>query len=309
MARGFWTGLFHGGVVSGAALAALSLLSPMPKGDEPPAEAAPSEVVAPAETVTTPPQEAPPKAIAPQEARPEPAATAEAQTDTQPDAQPQPPSESVADRSERSPSAGAVDLPVGSEFGRGGDVAPQMPSPLAVPDGRMAPAEAPAVSAPAAEPAPVTVTGDNRRPQTEQAEGPALTVPEDGGAAPDLSRPDALALPDAPAMPQMGGVEAQDDAPARPAETEPQPAPSAETNAETATETEGATGSVEVASPASDAATNEGDNVPQPPQPAAEDASEDDAQTDLPAAPSLPSPSLDLSLPPDLSDLRKLERN
>lgn len=184
MARGFWTGLLHGGAVSIAALAALSLAAPVPQA-------------------------------------------------------------------ERDPVAEAVDLPVGSEFGRGGDVVPRVPAPLA--PGRPDGAEAPAVAAPASEPAPVAVTAAEPRPRPAgEGDGPVQGAPAAGEDAPRLDRPAALPQPAAPAAPGRTVADAPDAVPSIP-----------------------------------------------PDRPAAPP----------PATPALSAPALDLSLPPDLSDLQGLSRD
>ncbi|WP_237168584.1 hypothetical protein [Paracoccus shandongensis] len=182
MARGFWTGFLHGGAVSIAAVAALSLAAPVPQG-------------------------------------------------------------------ETDPVAEAVDLPVGSEFGRGGDVVPSAPAPLA--PGRPDQPEAPAVMAPTSEPVPVAITAAEPRPQPAgQGDGPVQGIPAAGEDAPDLDRPAALPQPAILAAPGRTVADAPDAAPAIPGD-----------------------------------------------QPAS------------PAAPGLPAPALDLSLPPDLSDLQGLSRD
>ena len=95
MARGFWTGLLHGGVVGIAALAALSLATPLPQPERAAMAPAPIRVA---------PQPAEPRSVQPRPADP-PAAEA-------PSSEP---------RTGGAPQTGKVDLPVGSEFGRGGD--------------------------------------------------------------------------------------------------------------------------------------------------------------------------------------------
>lgn len=168
---------------------------------------------------------------------------------SQPVSAPQPAaSRPVASRPGDAPQAGEVDLPVGSEFGRGGDIAPRLPASLA--DGRPMQPEAPAVMAPASEPAPVAVTIPDPRPQPLGGQdGPVQTAPAAGEDAPDLDRPAVLAQPVAPAAPDRAMADAPDAAPAMP--------------------------------------------------------------LDLPGnpAPGLPAPVLDLSLPPDLSDLQGLSRD
>lgn len=172
MARGFWTGLLHGGVISIAAVAVLSLAAPLPRPEAEPAV------------------EPTPQAV-PVEPRPAPQAG-------------------------DAPQAGSVDLPLGSEFGRGGDAAPRLPAPLTAE--RPVPAEAPAVMAPASEPAPVAVTAAEPRPQPAgEQDGPVQAAPDTGEDAPQLDRPAVLAQPSLPAAPDRAmAADAPDAAPAMP---------------------------------------------------------------------------------------------
>ncbi|MDN5568978.1 MAG: hypothetical protein L0G27_09605 [Paracoccus sp. (in: a-proteobacteria)] len=151
--------------------------------------------------------------------------------------------------------SGQMDLPVGSEFGRAGDLAPQAPAPIRSDDSNRV-AEPVAVPAPRAEPAPTPVTDDNARPETLAGDRmPAQTQPAPLDPAPDLQLPGAAG--DAPMARNLPGL-----APDAPQDSLPQLS-----NGTAATE---------------------------------------DA---MDPAPRLPSPGLDLSLPPDLTDLRKMERN
>lgn len=151
--------------------------------------------------------------------------------------------------------SGQMDLPVGSEFGRAGDLAPQAPAPIRTDDSDRMP-EPVAVPLPRAEPAPTPVTDDNIRPETLAGDRmPAQAQPAPFDPAPGLQLPGAAA--DAPMARNLPGL-----APDAPQDSLPELS-------------------------ASSAAT-------------------DDA---MDPAPPLPSPGLDLSLPPDLTDLRKMERN
>lgn len=281
MARGFWTGVVHGGLLCVASLAVLSLLAPGPQGTVPGGPAvAPgagsSEDVAAADSPTAPqvatadPAVTPPTAATPQDSVPGATETGE--------------TEQATDR----PRGLEVDLPVGSEFGRGGDIAPLRPAPLAVIDDRMGQSEAPAVSAPAAEPSPVALTAPTERPRAEApGEDLRLSAPEQSDAAPQFDRPGTLSSPDRPQAPQMAGLGAPDRLPATP------PA-----EAVLATPSEAAPDRDEKADGAPARPAAPGVTRPAPvatPQPA--------------IAPRLPSPSLDLSTPPDLSDLRGLAGN
>lgn len=180
MARGFLAGVLLGGLAGAGALAALSLLTPLPRGG-----------VAPL----------------------------------------------------------SVGLPVGSEFGRGGDLAPRLPAPNAA--GPRVDSRPAAVPAPAGEPAPAAVT--------------------QGSARPEALADDRIPAQDPPP--------ATDDAPGL---TLPQAAPRTQLRA---------------------------------PQPVTGPARDDtpliapDSAAAPEARPAMPAPALDLSLPPDLTDLRRLERN
>lgn len=147
------------------------------------------------------------------------------------------------------PDADAVGLPVGSEFGRGGDVAPRLPADVSE---TVRQSEPMAVRAPVAEPAPVRTPADNARPEAPAgSDGPVQTSPDATGEAPALDLPAApQATPTESAAPRPDMAAAPDSLPASP---------------------EGA-----------------GNVVPDPP--------------------ALPQPSLDLSLPPDLSDLPGMDQ-
>ncbi|WP_378944367.1 hypothetical protein [Paracoccus sp. R86501] len=151
--------------------------------------------------------------------------------------------------------SGRMDLPVGSEFGRAGDVAPRAPTPIRPTDSDRA-SEPVAVTAPVAEPAPRPVTDDNARPDALAGDRiPAQSQPAPADAAPELQLPGVAA--DAPMSRSLPGLAV--DAPQ--------------------------------------------DSLPSL-------AAIPDAQDALPdPAPAMPAPGLDLSLPPDLTDLRKMERN
>lgn len=142
----------------------------------------------------------------------------------------------------------SIGMPIGSEFGSGGDVSPTLPAPSAA---SLRDAATPAaVPAPQDEPAPVT--NDTMRPSLQ----PTDRMPAQ--PAPDMAA-------DAPGLTLRG------DTP------------------------------VTVTGPA-----------PQPAIRAAQDglpriAPSDDAPMDR--APAMPAPALDLSLPPDLTDLRRMERD
>lgn len=169
--------------------------------------------------------------------------------------QPQDASPMVATPDEGATPSGRMDLPVGSEFGRAGDVAPRAPTPIRAGESQRQ-SEPVAVTAPVAEPAPRPVTDDNARPDTLAGDSmPAQSQPAPFDAAPGLQLPGGAA--DAPMTRSLPGL-----APDAPQDSLPQLADS----------------------------------------PDAQDAQPD-------PAPEMPAPGLDLSLPPDLTDLRKMERN
>lgn len=244
MARGFWTGFLHGGLVGVTALAALLLAVPLPQPDAEAGAQPAQATVLPVAPDTPATAEVPEDSPVPQSgeaeeavAAPPPAGTPQADV---PVADPPP-----AD----APVAGAVDLPVGSEFGRGGDLAPSLPASLA--SDRPAVAEAPAVMAPTSEPAPVAITMPDPRPQPAgDQDGPVQGAPIAGEDAPQLDRPATLARPGLPLLPGRAAAEGPDAVPLMPLDL-----------------------------------------------------------PGTPSAPGLPAPVLDLSLPPDLSDLQGLSRD
>ncbi|TJZ93925.1 hypothetical protein FA743_01215 [Paracoccus gahaiensis] len=213
MARGFLTGLVHGGILGAVALAGLSLLAPLP-------------VANPALGVA---------------------------------------SEAVEARDPLS-----MGLPAGSEFGRGGDIAPRLPAPRSA-----APREARdpvAVPAPRIEPAPLTIRDANLRPEiAAEGQGPAPTPPGEAEGAAGLT------------LPGLASATRREEVQAAPL---PDPGPGRDALPRIA---------VDSATPEH---APERRNDPQPTTPA--------PQT---STPGLPAPALDLSLPPDLTDLRRLERN
>lgn len=274
MAGGFLKGLMHGGLLGVVALAGLSMLLPLPGaqdrdgGAEPKVSAAAS---VPAAADPTPAAPAPgPESVAPERTAPEPAAL-------EPAASAQDPAPAVDLPGGAAPDADAVGLPVGSEFGRGGDVAPRLPAPQSASPRALG--DPVAVPAPAAEPAPVALTADKVRPETLADDRmPAQTLPQDGGAAPGLTLPQT-APGSAAGSDALRAVPLPDQGPGQDA------AP--------------------LILPATDDETPGGDVTPTN----APEADADAPPPDAPPAPGLPSPALDLSLPPDLTDLRRLERN
>lgn len=353
MARGFWTGLGHGAVLSAAGLALLSLLLPLPSA----VDETSTQVEETAPLVDTDTNEVPLSDATADEVEQDPDQQA---TPSAPDSVAADPamaaagSQTASDTSDAAvgggdqanddqaaqtqPDAAAVDLPVGSEFGRGGDVTPRLPDPLTPPGGRMDLSDAPAVSAPAAEPAPVAITDTGERPDTlDAASDPGQSAPEAGGDAPDLARPGALEAPSVAKAPSFGQADRPDTAPSpaapaeapedtdgatsvdaddapvdtRPGDATPtadadDPVESSQVSAETVGETDTPDDSSDpapaAADPAPPAVTVEQNLVEAPETEVAE-------PSDPAIAPGLPAPALDLSLPPDLSDLRLLERD
>ncbi|MEE2862227.1 MAG: hypothetical protein VYB46_15660 [Pseudomonadota bacterium] len=263
MARGFLTGVVHGGLLGGAALAVLSLLAPLPRteADAPPERSAPlpeAEADGPAEQPATQPQPetdafSPPPADT--DAPSAPLRDAAADGSNQPDA---PDVAPFADRPSADPAPTPtkpldLDLPAGSEFGRGGDLPPVLPEQGSSAERavRAEPLSAPVQEAVAL---PPVTTLQPARPET-QADGQGPLQPDAGEGAPALTLP----APTSTDMPRTT------------------PATLAQPEAEA-----------------------ERDVLPQI-------APEASGSPDT--APRLPRPALDLSLPPDLTDLRRLERN
>lgn len=320
MARGFWKGLLHGAGISAVGLAALSLLTPLPEQDVPPAPGSDASAGNAAETLESAPKEAAtaadPEVVAVKPAstvsgadvgtRPATDGSAESDDGAEPDTasrgiEAESPTESpeigttdivvepVTEEEADRPQAAAIDLPVGSEFGRGGDMLPALPTPL-TPNSQFEQSEPPAVSAPAAEPAPVGATAVNLPPETampgsdlsqteapEADDGRALERPSAQSAPASIEMPGKIRASDQDSLPESSSAEAIDSQ---------TPAEGAEMVEET--DAAGQDGTESLASTADP------------------DASESDQDS---AAPVLPSPSLDLSTPPDLSDLRRLQRN
>ncbi|RMC32411.1 hypothetical protein [Paracoccus alkanivorans] len=277
MARGFWTGLLHGAVISAIGLGALSLLAPLPKeigvaGSEDRMAGDAPESVPEAETARDDPGPDTGAGTAPQEVK----------TGTDNTAATGATAESVIEEGtaepataedEDQPQATAIDLPVGSDFGRGGDASPQLPAPLASsPSERSEPS---AVSAPASEPAPVAVTGAELPPEAvvpgselSQSETPET----EEGLGFDL--PSSQSAPAAPEAPGKVRASGQDSLPA--------------------------------STPVEAIAAQPPEEEVRPANSSGPSVAESEQETTVP---DLPSPALDLSTPPDLSDLRALQRD
>lgn len=258
MAKGTGTGLIHGGLAGAAALLALSLAVPLPEA--PVAEVDQAEVAAPEVS----PETVPAEVAAAEPVAPEAVASPE-------------PAEAPAPEPVASPQAETLDLPFGSEFARGPDLAPPAPSIPDAPAGLGGLTEAPAVAAPTAEPEPVASAAPLQLPDPTAEDAPAI-----GG----------LLVPHAETAVQVIGMQPM-TAPELPGAPAGLAAP--------ATDESGPDDSPVLAAPAPELAE------PEPVAPAPEPEPTPASETPTPAQPQ--APSLDLSTPPDLTDLRALERN
>ncbi|MBK4215934.1 hypothetical protein JJJ17_08365 [Paracoccus caeni] len=290
MARGFLKGLVHGVALSGAALTVVSLAVPPSRQDRPTEE---QVTAAEAPPVTEAQEQSQPDievgvGDAPVVVMSETAEQAVAAPETEMAASSPvvaPVSPQTAAVSE--PLASAVDLPVGSEFGRGGDVLPVMPEPLTLPDAARRQAEPQAVWAPVTELAPTAVSAEGARPSAPEKDAEQRQKAE-AEVASQIDRPTATATlrSDPPAadapnavrdVPGLGRVGGPDLLPnksmvlLRAVESQP-----VATMIDAVAEAE--SGSVGAA-----------------------------GRSALPGTPRLPSPMPDLSLPPDLSELRGMD--
>lgn len=268
MAGGFIRGLVHGTAVSLVALAGLSLMAPGPARS-------PDRASADGDAASSVPgTDQPAKAVM----EPGPIAV-------ETGAAPAAPVEDDRDGRREAPGA-VLDVPVGSEFGRAGDLPPRIPA--SVSGGGPAPEAPRPVPQPRSEPAPVAATGARDRPEAAaDAAAPAQPgmalqdgglgvslpspAPQDGPGSRDLA-PSALPGPSEDRAPQLQSV-------MPPTVTTPGP-------------------NVPAAAPAAAPATG-----------VTGEALSDEGGRGGVAIPRLHAPAIDLSLPPDLGDLRRLERN
>ncbi|RJE83772.1 hypothetical protein [Paracoccus onubensis] len=270
MAGGFWKGLLHGAVVSVVGLGALSLLTPVTHKDEAP-ESDAGRGAGLSESAPSPARQNPEaeiEAVAPDDETGD-----VSETEEQPDSV----SVDQADAPDEgddggAPRAATVELPSGSEFGRGSDAAPQTPAALP-PHARRGRPSPLAATAPADEPATARELPADLQPDAGTPAQSELPEPE---AAPEFGLPEAQTAPSGGEAPGLAGLEAPDSLPetAPPQLAEPQ--------------------------------------IEEQDGPADQDQSSDMAGQDAGqenATPVLPAPSLDLSTPPDLSELRALERD
>lgn len=279
MAGGFWTGLGQGALAGAVVLAGVSLLAPPPAGMPPSGATAMPEVTgaphgAPAPMADAAAADA---AAADRTTGALPAritATAiTAPADEGATSRPGPGSDPAA-----APAAAPVELPIGSEFGRGGDVAPMLPAPLATPSPLTAQAEPPAVSRPADEPAPIALTGPDPRPRADLPATRTLTPQDAGAGASDLAPVADDAAPARGAVPDRLGPADRDAAPDLQAGSDAVP----------------------------DNGDRSGDST-LPSAPPAGPSSGPQATTPALPDPELRRPSLDLSIPPALSQLPGME--
>ena len=295
MAGGFFKGPVHGRLMGGAALAALSLAVP--------AERTAGRSSAGTNVVRVPVQDATatdatgstaPEVFASQNVTP---------ADDQP---------ALADAPD-APAAAVLPLPVGSEFARGTDIQPSVPQPLQAPAPAMQ-AGPPVAVLPTAEPAPALAAALSSaaadQPAAPPREAAAPASPQ--APAPVADEPDLPLAPTPEAaipVPPPGKV-------LTPAlDRRPELASPPDFTAERAAQSE-------PPAPIADAPTNSSDSMaaapaataPNPVGADADAAAPDRAApaTENPApatAPALPQPGLDLSTPPDLTDLRAMERD
>lgn len=310
MAKGFAAGLVHGGLVCGAGLVALSLIMPQPP--RPLLHTTPAtEPTAEPETALSPaPALAPPATPGPAQPLPE-ATTPEAIPDaTSPEAA-APTAPEPAATAPAAPVAGALDLPLGSEFARGTDSAPPRPAPMTL----IEPPQpgAPQVSTPVTETVPAMDRSETRQQAPDAADLQAPpTAPAIAEVAPEAA-PLTEAAPPRPTAPAL--APAVIDAPTAPQSPAPQP-PAAETGTatETATQTAASEPAAAPAAPEAAAATT----VPEPaaeipaprPDPQPQSAPQVDvqeaapqpetaaAQPSAPDVPSTPEPTPEAALPP-----------
>ena len=223
------------------------------------------------------------------------------------------------------PTVDAIEVPAGSEFARGVDEAPVAPAELA-PARVNAVGDAPAVVLPPDETAPQQGGDNDPRPETrvDAPSAPSIEPPQpdtiDLPAIPAPPAPIPVAPPGrvevpgldrvpgspAPAEPRPRDTEAAERpavSPPEPADTAPEPAAEPEETPEAP-----AAPAVTPEQPDAHAPVPDVPVTPEPaPQPPAPVVTPEEPAS--PATPALPAPGLDLSTPPDLRDLRLLERN
>lgn len=281
MAGGFWSGFLHGGAICAVALAGWSLLTPTPRATSVPA---PVDQVRPTAAMPRP-SLANPSATLPPPATPVPApmpANAGGAADL--------PASHASGGRRTGPETTEIDLPPGSEFGRGGDLVPPRPQPLIGPEAPGLPALV--ATAPLAELAPRAETSAEARPVVADEIGAAANGPSQPPIpaqepARESARPDpvvSLASPSRAARPTPPAP----DAPASPAEM---------------------SASMSGARQTAPTTTPAGERPRDLDPPSAGSASGPDAAPVSDAAPPGRRPVPDLSLPPDLTELGHARRN
>lgn len=257
MARSFWTGLLHGTVVGAFGLTALSLLAPLSEGTVEPQPMTNGSDLHPDPPSGEVPQ---PQSMSGNDATPDPSPT-------------QPVAKGITEEPERNaPQAAAIDLPEGSDFGRGHEVAPVLPAQIESLS-RQGLSEPPAVAVPTAEPEPITATGADMRPDIVMPKDDfdhSVLSPSEGEEAPDINLPEPRITPQTGAAPGMSEAASQDRLPVLVPED-----------------------------------TGEGARA-EPSENGRESQSFGDGSAD--SAPDMPAPGPDLSIPPDLSELRSMQR-
>lgn len=316
MTGAFLKGLVHGTLLCGAALAALSLAMPL-AGRDGTGEVGAGQVMTeraerPAPAGTEP---ADPARVSVGAAG-EPSAEASVAAAAGPDDAPVEdvvPADSVSITMQSGsspgdpPAATSLPLPAGSEFARGTDLQPSAPRQL---DARAAPATAaPSVTVlPADEPSPSPASLAAEPPAAPPAEAPAPSAP--AAPAPVADEPD---LPPAPvaevAIPVPPPGKVMTPVPDR----RPELAGAPDIPAGDAAPLQAAADRIATTVPlAPDPAARAGSPSAAPSAASGDAAPAGGIAAARPSAartPSMPAPGPDLSTPPDLSDLRAIERN
>ena len=295
MAGGFFKGLVHGTLMCGAALAALSLAVPAERTTRR-SSAGTNVVRVPVQdaTATDATGSTAPEVFASQNVTP---------ADDQP---------ALADAPD-APAAAVLPLPVGSEFARGTDIQPSVPQPLQAPAPAMQ-AGPPVAVLPTAEPAPALAAAlssaaadqpaapprEAAAPASPQAPAPVADEPDlphapTPEAAIPVPPPGKVLTPALDRRPELAGP--PDFTAGGAGQSEPSAAiPNAPTDAPDPV----------AAAPAATALNAVGAEADAAAPDRAAPATENSAPV---TAPALPSPGLDLSTPPDLTDLRAMERD
>lgn len=252
MAGGFGKGLLHGAVVSVIGLGALSLLAPLSDVDR---EIEPDATAETQNTESMPDADAraPDSEETPSSNSDEAAPSTDAgigQTD---------PAKARSD--DTGPQSTSIELPAGSEFGRGSDTAPQAPADLSRLNREDHPSTL-AATTPADDSVPVRELPSDMQPESVVPTQPDMPEAEE---MPGFDLPATQPAPNAGDRPGLADQQGPESPPAAVALTASDPQ-----NEDTELQTE----------------TTERQST----------------------APALPAPSLNLSTPPDLSELRALER-